>query len=672
MASTYKTPGVYVEEISTFPPSVAQVETAVPAFIGYTEKAELNGASLLNLPTRITSLLEFESYFGTAYTYAAGDLKIIADENNNYAVKSISYLNKVFRMHDSLRLFFDNGGGKCYIVAVNTFSATTLFSNGALTNSSELSNGLAEVEKFDEPTILLFPDAVELGEADFYALQQAAIAQAAKLQDRVALLDLKENLSTWNAARDDFRNNIGINDLKYGMAYTPWLYNSYSYDIDFNLFRNNVRNAADSSTLDLSAITSDNTLNSLVTALNTSNDDENTINTTITTLKTSAFGSIKDRYSKLKSDVLLASADPAAITAFNALVQMVRDLALSFPGLRTSSLKSDRLKQDLDSYGNDGVAGLKKYVTDLVLYEKNTDVDTLMTTTQTYSAFDGVPAAAPASWLGANTSAITPADPNVPNYGTGTDKATCVAAIGDLDKIFTGLYNVLYKVKGSGDTRKLLAQNTLYSSHTIIGNIVSAIQKNFSLTPPSGAVAGVYALVDNNRGVWKAPANVSISSVIGPSVLITNDTQDDLNVDVEAGKSINAIRAFTGKGTIIWGARTLAGNDNEWRYVPVRRFFNMVEESVKKASSQFVFEPNDANTWVKVKAMIENYLTILWRQGALAGAKPEQAFFVKIGLGETMTAIDILEGRMNVEIGMAAVRPAEFIILKFSHKMQES
>ena len=98
----------------------------------------------------------------------------------------------------------------------------------------------------------------------------------------------------------------------------------------------------------------------------------------------------------------------------------------------------------------------------------------------------------------------------------------------------------------------------------------------------------------------------------------------------------------------------------------------MVEESVKKASSQFVFEPNDANTWVKIKGMIENYLTILWRQGALAGAKAEHAFFVKVGLGETMTAIDILEGRMNVEIGMAAVRPAEFIILKFSHKMQES
>ena len=98
----------------------------------------------------------------------------------------------------------------------------------------------------------------------------------------------------------------------------------------------------------------------------------------------------------------------------------------------------------------------------------------------------------------------------------------------------------------------------------------------------------------------------------------------------------------------------------------------MVEESVKKATESFVFEPNDRNTWVKVKSMIDNYLTQLWRDGALAGAKPENAFFVKIGLGQTMTPQDILEGRMIVEIGMAVVRPAEFIILRFAHKMQES
>ena len=193
-----------------------------------------------------------------------------------------------------------------------------------------------------------------------------------------------------------------------------------------------------------------------------------------------------------------------------------------------------------------------------------------------------------------------------------------------------------------------------------------------NLLPSAGAIAGIYAKTDNERGVWKAPANLSLSAVISPAVKISHEQQGEYNVDVNSGKSINIIRAFTGKGTLVWGARTLAGNDNEWRYVNVRRFFNFVEESVKKATEQFVFEPNDANTWVKVQAMIENFLTTLWRQGALQGIKPEHAFYVAVGLGKTMTALDILEGRMIIEIGMAAVRPAEFIILRFSHKMAES
>ena len=192
------------------------------------------------------------------------------------------------------------------------------------------------------------------------------------------------------------------------------------------------------------------------------------------------------------------------------------------------------------------------------------------------------------------------------------------------------------------------------------------------ILPPSPAMAGIYARVDGQRGVWKAPANVGVVAVIKPTIEFSNTEQDDMNVDATAGKSVNAIRPFVGKGTLVWGARTLAGNDNEWRYVSVRRFFNFVEESVKKATEPFTFEPNDANTWVKVQAMIENFLTIQWRDGALQGIKPEHAFYVAVGLGKTMTPLDILEGRMIVEIGMAAVRPAEFIVLRFSHKMAES
>jgi phage tail sheath protein FI len=200
----------------------------------------------------------------------------------------------------------------------------------------------------------------------------------------------------------------------------------------------------------------------------------------------------------------------------------------------------------------------------------------------------------------------------------------------------------------------------------------AAIAARPLILPPSAAMAGIYAKVDNERGVWKAPANVSVNAVVKPTIEFSNTEQDDMNVDATAGKSVNAIRPFVGKGTLVWGARTLAGNDNEWRYVNVRRFFIFVEESVKKATEQFTFEPNDVNTWVKVQGMIENFLTTQWRAGALQGIKPEHAFYVAVGLGKTMTALDILEGRMIVEIGMAAVRPAEFIILRFSHKMAES
>lgn len=206
----------------------------------------------------------------------------------------------------------------------------------------------------------------------------------------------------------------------------------------------------------------------------------------------------------------------------------------------------------------------------------------------------------------------------------------------------------------------------------IYRSIMEEINKSTLTLAPSGAIAGVYARVDSERGVWKAPANVDLRYVLAPTVSVTSEEQELLNIDATSGKSINAIRSFTGKGTLVWGSRTLAGNDNEWRYVPVRRFFNFAEESIKKATEFVVFEPNDANTWLRTKAMIENFLTTQWRAGALAGAKPEDAFYVSVGLGSTMTALDILEGRMNIEIGMAVVRPAEFIILKFSHKLQQS
>lgn len=199
----------------------------------------------------------------------------------------------------------------------------------------------------------------------------------------------------------------------------------------------------------------------------------------------------------------------------------------------------------------------------------------------------------------------------------------------------------------------------------------SAIESLSVLLPATPAIAGIFRDVDEVYGVWKAPANRNIHLAVAPELQLNSREQEGLNIDPVGGKSINLIRGFAGRGpAIVWGARTLAGNDNEWRYVSVRRFFIMVEESIKNATERFVFEPNDSKTWLRIKSMTTNFLTSLWRSGALVGATTTEAFFVRVGLNETMTPLDILEGRLIIEVGMAAVRPSEFIILRFSHRMQ--
>ena len=202
--------------------------------------------------------------------------------------------------------------------------------------------------------------------------------------------------------------------------------------------------------------------------------------------------------------------------------------------------------------------------------------------------------------------------------------------------------------------------------------IIDGIYNLLNLLPPSSAMAGIYTMVDENSGVWKAPANVIVSSVIKPAVNITHDDQEDLNVDALTGKSVNAIRMFPEIGTMVWGARTLDGNSLDWKYINVRRTLIMLEQSIKLALRSYVFEPNDANTWVTVKSMIVSFLTDKWKQGALAGSTPEDAFDVNIGLGITMTSVDIMDGKMLVSVKLAIVRPAEFIVVTFAQQMQKS
>jgi len=494
----YKTPGVFIEEIAKFPPSIAQVETAIPAFIGYTERATANiSGDLILVPTRIKSLIEYEVLFGGP---KAESVTINVKPDNQ--IETVTMANpSQFKMYYALRMYFDNGGGPCYIISLGLYEDLPNSEPKILQAMGNGGNdipvgGLSKVKKVDEVTLLLFPDNQFLTGTNYHSLYQQALAQCADLGDRFAIMDLRKTdpgIGATGTPVDFFRNEIGNNNLKYGAAYWPWLKTPVPYHY---------------------------------------NDDSVTFS---------------------QPDDGSGSAGP-----FDTLtLGRVRTLVESDPD------------------------------------------------------------------------ALNPADKALQT---------------ELKKYFTNR------------TAKDLA---------------AELSKMTVEMPPSSTMAGVYAAVDSTRGVWKAPANVSLNTVSGLTEKINAKDQRDLNVHF-TGKSINAIRFFTGKGNLVWGARTLDGNSNEWRYISVRRFFNFAEESIKKGTEPFVFEPNDRNTWTKVRGMIENFLLLQWRAGALAGATPEDAFFVQVGLPETMTSLDILEGRMNVEIGMAVVRPAEFIILKFSHKMQES
>ena len=192
-----------------------------------------------------------------------------------------------------------------------------------------------------------------------------------------------------------------------------------------------------------------------------------------------------------------------------------------------------------------------------------------------------------------------------------------------------------------------------------------------NLLPPSATMAGIYTMVDHSRGVWKAPANVSLNYVDRPAEDIDDDEQANLNAPMN-GKAVNVIRLFRGEGVKVWGARTLDGNSLDWRYINVRRTLLFLEESVKNAARAYIFEANDANTWINMKCMIDNFLRSVWKRGGLAGATPEEAYEVHVGLGDTMTANDIQEGILCIRVLVAISRPAEFIEITFQQQMQKS
>ena len=175
--------------------------------------------------------------------------------------------------------------------------------------------------------------------------------------------------------------------------------------------------------------------------------------------------------------------------------------------------------------------------------------------------------------------------------------------------------------------------------------------------PPSGHIAGICARLDSERGVHKAPANAIVRGALGLTQVLSKAEQGVLNP-----LGVNCLRSFAGEGVMIWGARTLASSP-EWRYLNVRRLFNMIEESIEKSTRWVVFEPNDRSLWKRIEFDLSTFLRRLWSQGALMGATPEQAFFVKCD-EETNPPEVIDAGEVVTLIGIAPVKPAEFVIFR--------
>jgi phage tail sheath protein FI len=645
MATTYKTPGVYVEEIPKLPPSVAQVETALPAFIGYTAKADdLSPNDLLNKPKRITSMVEFEQYYGTGPSPDVAEVNIDSDSNFISAQVTCKYF-----MYDALRMFYANGGGDCFIVSVGRSESSTTIS------ATDFTGGMDELAKEDAPTIILFPDAVTLSDGDIATVQQAALTQCGDLQDRVGLFDVRQN----DYLATNFRANIGINNLKYGAVYTPWLKVNLPKDIKYPDVESVIKRAG--ITVQFSGLTTDTDIHDQITEVEQAYADKSNVDAKTIALH-GPNGILSDGFNDLLATF---NADGGNTNAnLKNLFDFVYDIGeqidefingASPDGLTLPDFLSDveaAVTSNFDPVFAKVVALNEEAEDDITAGYTATDFSTMVTV---------------ADWP-LSDAAVASADIDETNNDNRR-----IAAVNLLQPLFDEIntaYLGLIVNTATAYTKTL--DDSLALSFPVYKTILTGVSNSMTVMPPSGAIAGVYAQVDRTRGVWKAPANVSLNNVLGPDTVFTKTQLDNLNVHATAGKSVNAIRYFTGKGTLVFGARTLAGNDNEWRYISVRRFFNMVEESCKKSTEPFVFEPNDANTWAKIQGMIENFLTVLWRQGALQGAKPEHAFYVAVGLGKTMTALDILEGRLIVEIGLAVVRPAEFIILKFSHKMAES
>ena len=542
----YKTPGVYIKEKNAFGNSVVEAETAIPAFIGYTDKVENGNDNLKNKPFKISSMTEFVKYFG-----GVPKLKFDVDMTD----KSLKISGgSVYSLYYNMMLFFANGGSTCYVVSVGKY-----VEDNPEIKASDLIGGIKPLEQVREITMVVIPEAVNIKDGSQLKNIQTEMLKHCgdKMKNRFAILDIYPKAGDSTTLKEQinaFWNGVGSEFLSYGAAYFPWL--------------------------------------------NTSVLSERDLTGDMFTWKDSV-------YSKAKE-----------ITNDSNFVDIVKAFFE----------KSDKitLNQDEHKTINGCTFDFKDKISDGEVYDTDDKVK--------YTIAD------------------------YKEEKESEDNATL--------KTFTVKWPPMLI-----DKEGLYA--ALSSSSPVFKQAIKTLLAKLNLLPPSAAMAGIYAMVDRNRGVWKAPANVTLSYVNSPAEEIDDEQQADLNVPMN-GKAVNVIRTFRGEGVKVWGARTLDGNSLDWRYINVRRTLLFLEESVRNAARAYVFGPNEAGTWINMKCMIENFLRSVWKRGGLAGSSPEDAYEVHIGLGDTMTAEDILEGTMRITVLVAISRPAEFIEITFQQQMQKS
>lgn len=629
MSTTMKTPGVYIQELDAFGNSVVPVPTAVPAFIGYTAQTSFNGKSLLNKAVKVTSLAEFLMIFGPTAPQV------------QYKVTSAILPERV----DNLQKVVD-----ATAKALTAANAAVTKAGSKVTPAQTQAATDAKTAN-DNATAALTAAQADPNIAALLAAKDALTkAEAAATPDKPA--DPNGDLAAAVKAAQTTLDNIALGadfstgGYAYNLATTTINYRMYS---SLKFFYEN--GGGDCYIMSIGAY------DYSKTALKDTTDFMNAI----TLLKKETEPTmlvIPDLV-----EIMDPTADPASATY------------LQDKYANAYSLQNEMINHCGEMMNRVAILDIPGGYSEPLV--GTTSVEQFRNSVEPLDAKFNSYAAAYYPWLHTTvyqTSEISYSNINKDSYAVVTNMLNVefTDAKGALNANMSKIISAF-----TSDPTTTPQETTLDKADLILSNLsksyqllTGAIMANMNLMAPSAGMAGIYTSVDNNEGVWIAPANVGIQSTIMPAIKIDHAAQEDLNMPID-GKSVCAIRAFTGRGNLVWGARTLDGNSNDWRYVNVRRTLIYIEQSVKDAAKAYVFAPNDAGTWVNVKSMISSFLTGLWNQGGLVGPKPADAFSVSVGLGSTMTGEDILNGVMRVAVKVAVSHPAEFIEITFQQEMQK-